>query len=402
MPSGANKVAIVGGGPAGALLAAQLANAGREVLLFDEKLAWEKPCGGGVTDKALRRWPFLLDAQVERNWISDCELTAPSGRRVSFPLDRPIVIFSRFALNSLLLERAGAAGASVIQERIIEITGSSGEWKLRSPRETYCADFVVLATGARNPFRRQFSVEPGPENFIVAAGYYIPGTHHTVHIKFLPGLEGYIWVFPRAGHFSVGICGRMNHGNTALLRRTLESCLPELGLNLESASFYAHIIPSYTPEAWQRARFCGEGWAVIGDAAGLVDAITGEGIFYALQSAELLSQALLNDGPGAYENSIRCEILPELERASRIADRFYSGRWLGGPVIERMLQLTARSSRFRNLMRDLFAGSQGYTDLKQRVRRGLPKIATELLMSAVIPPLRAGVNAKQRNAVASR
>src|SRR5690348_4904502 len=99
----AGRVAVVGGGPAGALAAAQLAHAGCEVLLFDEKLAWEKPCGGGLTDKAINRWPFLREAQVERNWISQCELIAPSGSKVSFELDRQIAIFSRLVLNGLLL-----------------------------------------------------------------------------------------------------------------------------------------------------------------------------------------------------------------------------------------------------------------------------------------------------------
>src|SRR5271165_3734188 len=100
------RVAVLGGGPAGAFAAAELARAGREVLLFDEKLAWEKPCGGGLTDKALARWSFLRDVEVERKWISDCELIAPSGRKASFQLDRPIAIFSRRALNGLLLDRA--------------------------------------------------------------------------------------------------------------------------------------------------------------------------------------------------------------------------------------------------------------------------------------------------------
>src|SRR5215469_15213726 len=106
----AKPIAIIGGGPAGAFAAAELASAGRDVLLFDEKLAWEKPCGGGLTPKAIARWPFLGDALVERNWITHCELIAPSGRRTCFPLDQPIAIFSRLTLNGLLLERAAAAG----------------------------------------------------------------------------------------------------------------------------------------------------------------------------------------------------------------------------------------------------------------------------------------------------
>src|SRR5215467_1384385 len=105
------RVAIVGGGPAGAFAAAQLARAGLGISLFDEKLAWEKPCGGGLTDKALARWPFLRNAQADRNWISHCELISPSGRKVSFQLERQIAIFSRKVLNGLLLNRAAEAGA---------------------------------------------------------------------------------------------------------------------------------------------------------------------------------------------------------------------------------------------------------------------------------------------------
>ena len=68
----------------------------------------------------------------------------------------------------------------------------------------------MLAAGARNSLHERFCGRLGPENFMVAAGYYIPGSHHTVQIKFLEGLHGYIWIFPRTDHFSAGICGRMN------------------------------------------------------------------------------------------------------------------------------------------------------------------------------------------------
>jgi flavin-dependent dehydrogenase len=379
----AQKIAIVGGGPAGSFLAAELAGAGCEVLLFDEKLAWEKPCGGGLTDKALARWPFLREAPVERNWIDACQLIAPSGREVSFELDRQIAIFSRLALNRLLLDRGRCAGAQIIRERIVEIDGGPGSWNLKSGQASYRANFVVLAAGARNSFRRQFSSALGPENFMVAAGYYIPGTHHKVHIKFLKGLHGYIWVFPRANHFSVGICGPIQGGRTVELRRQLDASLPDFGLTLDGARFYAHVIPSLTVSVLRSSRFSGEGWAMVGDAAGFVDGITGEGIFYALRSAELLFQALMIGAPQIYADLLDEELLPELEIAAGIADRFYAGEWMGGPVIERMVQLTARSPRFRHLMRDLFSGSQNYARLKQRIYLSLPKIAAEALVNTL-------------------
>ncbi len=385
------RIAVIGGGPAGALVAAELARSGREVLLFDEKLAWEKPCGGGLTDKALARWPFLRAAQVDPKWIRDCELIAPSGRKAAFQLDQPIAIFSRLALNGLVLDRAREAGARVFRERITKIDGNAGGWHLRSSSGTHHPEYLVLAAGGRDPFRGQFSQPPGPENFMTAVGFYIPGTSQVAQVKFLKGLHGYIWIFPRSDHFSAGICGRMKGKTTAELRRLLEESLPEFGLSLEGARFYAHILPSFTVKTLQSAAFSGDGWAMIGDAAGFVDGITGEGLYYALRSAELLSQALLADAPQHYPLYVKQDFLPELERAARIADRFYSGDWLGGTVLERMVQLTARSSRFRELMRDLFAGTQEYSDLRRRVRRSLPRVAAEALLSTVWrPPVKHG------------
>jgi flavin-dependent dehydrogenase len=377
------RIAIIGGGPAGALAAAQLAGGGRQVLLFDEKLAWEKPCGGGLTDKALAHWPFLRDSPVERNWVSDCELIAPSGRRVQFALDRQIAIFSRMALNGLLLDRARDAGATLRHERVLQIDGSGSGWTIRTIDGSYSADFVVLAAGARNSLRTRFTAALGPENFMVAAGYYIPGNRQTAQIKFLKDLHGYIWIFPRADHFSAGICGRMQGKSTAELRRILEGSLPEFGLSLNGARFYAHIIPSLTPDTLRNSSFAGDGWAMIGDAAGFVDAITGEGLYYALRSAELLSDAVQAGAPEKYSALVKADFLPELEHAARIANRFYSGEWMGGHVLERMIQLTQRSASFREIMRDLFSGAQEYSDLRQRVYKKLPRIGMEAVVSTL-------------------
>ncbi len=379
----ADRIAIVGGGPAGAYAASSLASAGRDVLLFDEKLAWEKPCGGGLTDKAISRWPFLRELPAERNWITNCELIAPSGAKVRFDLNKQIAIFSRLTLNGLLLDRALNSGAEVVRERVVAIERQRGEWQIQSSSSRYSADYLILASGARNPFRSIFAPNLGPKNFIVAVGYYIPGTSSTVQVKFIDGLHGYIWIFPRADHFSAGICGHMEGRSTAELRQVLEEHLPEFGLSHESGKFYAHILPSLTPESLRNMQLCGEGWAMIGDAAGLVDAITGEGLYYALRSAELVSEAIVCGAPESYAIAAQQEIIAELERAARIADRFYAGEWLGGSVLERMVQLTGSSTRFRQLMRDLFSGAQEYSTLKKRVYRSLPKIAAEALVSTL-------------------
>lgn len=379
-------IAIVGGGPAGALAAAQLGGAGCEVVLFDEKLAWEKPCGGGITHKALVEWPFLSEAQVQRNWVNQCELISPSGDRVRFQLDRPIAIFSRRVLNGLLLDRARTAGTEVVRDRVVRVSGGPGSWVLETNTGRRRAGFVVIAAGARNAFRAQFSLPFSPGDLMVTAGYYIPGSSSLMQIQFLPKLHGYVWLFPRSDHFSTGICAKMGGPSTGELRRMLEAWLDQAGLEFQGTQFYSHVLPSPSLRCLRRAPVSGAGWAMIGDAAGFVDPITGEGLYYALRSAELLARAVLAGRPESYPALLRRDFLPELEMAARVADRFYAGRWMGDSVIERMVQFTAQSGSFRALMCDLFAGTQGYQDLRRRLYRSLPAMLAESLASALRLP----------------
>jgi flavin-dependent dehydrogenase len=389
------RYAIVGGGPAGALAAANLARAGREVIVFEERLAWEKPCGGGITHKGLLEWPFLGAAEIERNWVQECELIAPSGRRVLFRLQRPVAIFSRQVLNGLLLERARAAGATIFKQRVYRIEQRGESWYLESASRAIPADYLILACGARTPFRKQLAQPFAAEDLMVTAGYYIPGRSHTMQIQFLDRLHGYIWIFPRADHVSAGICGRLKDRSTSELRRLLETWLPRLGFDFREAGFYSHILPSLRPSTLRHVAVNGKSWALIGDAAGFVDAITGEGLYYALRSAELLSQALLEDSPEAYAAHLRQDFLPELEAAAGVANRFYGGRWLGRTVIERMIQFTENSGSFRELMRDMFAGSQNYRDLRYRLYRSLPAMLAESLASALrLPSSHAGIDCR--------
>src|ERR1700724_2653003 len=100
------RVAILGGGRAGAFAAEQLPSAGLEVLLFDEKLAWEKPCGGGLTYKAYSQYPFLINNATPKRFVTETVLAAPKAGEVSLKLDDPLLIYSRLDLNRMLLERA--------------------------------------------------------------------------------------------------------------------------------------------------------------------------------------------------------------------------------------------------------------------------------------------------------
>ena len=374
-------IAIVGGGPAGAFAGELLASGGRKVLLFDEKLAWEKPCGGGLTHKALIQYPFLGEAPTQSKFIVNCELVSPAGRRARFELRHPLAIFSRFTLNGLLLDRALRTGVDLRKERVIRISGAAGDWHLTTPNAEYRASHLMLAAGARNSFRGQVLTPISPDDLMVTAGYFIPGHSSLVQIQFLKEITGYIWVFPRPDHLSAGIAAKMGETSTADLRRRLEQWLSENDFSLEGARFYSHILPAFRAQTLDEMDVCGEGWTMIGDSAGLVDPITGEGLYYALRSAELCAEALLTEQPSQYRERLQEEILPELKLAARVSQRFYTGQIFGESVLERMISLTQQSKSIRDLMSDLFAGIQGYRDLRSRLLRVVPSLMTEELAS---------------------
>src|SRR4026207_336388 len=111
------EVLIAGAGPAGSFAAARLARAGIRVGLFGGRPEGEpKACGGGVTSKALKAWPHLLDA-VGRT-VDELDLYSPSSKRLHLVLDEPFAIYSRLAFDCYLRDRAHDAGAHLISEKI--------------------------------------------------------------------------------------------------------------------------------------------------------------------------------------------------------------------------------------------------------------------------------------------
>jgi flavin-dependent dehydrogenase len=242
-----------------------------------------------------------------------------------------------------------------------------------------------MAAGARNPLRN-LGTELAPGDSMTALGYFVPADREHIDIQFLEGLTGYIWIFPRCGHLSVGICGKQP---AAMLRAQLERYMDEQGISKAGATYYGHVLPSLETRSWQNNRVAGDGWMATGDAAGLVDPITGEGLYYALRSAELAADAIVGSAgesaPASYEQALRDDISADLELASRLADHFFHGSFLRGPVIGRMVQFTRLSPTFRSIMQDLFAGTQSYLGLRERVFGNLSRSLGEMAWNKLLP-----------------
>jgi flavin-dependent dehydrogenase len=358
----------------------RLARSGYNVTIYDEHLAWEKPCGGGLTHKAIKAYPFLLDGPHPKKMIRSIELISSKGNRALLELDRPIVIYSRTVLNGLLLERAEAAGCRVVRSRVSQLDTSGERARLLAGESPVDADFIVVAAGARNSLLPE--TRPLARNDLeMTLGYFVPAQAEGICVKFLHHFEGYLWSFPRCDHLSVGICGSMARHTSHELRRHLHAFMESEKIPRAGGRFYSHVLPSPQKQTLSSRRVVGRNWALVGDAAAWVDPITGEGLYYALRSGEVLAESLIACKPAEYPARIRNAFSADLEFATRIARRFYRGRFLGGAVATRMIQFIDRSPTFRALMADVFAGSQDYCTLKRRLWAQCGTTLTEVVGS---------------------
>jgi len=379
-------IAIIGGGPAGATTAENLANgwglcrqgSGHRVLVFEEKIGWEKPCGGGLSHKALQRYPFLAEATGGGNLLRDAEFIAPSGAAMRFHLRAPLAVYSRAALNQLLLHRAEVAGAEIVADRIVRLRRKDAGWEIAGRGNTYRADFVVLAAGARTRLRQTLADDFLPGDFMLTYGYYVPGPCDLLRIQFYEEFEGYAWAFPRLDHVSVGICAKAGEETMAALRERLSAFMQRCGYVADPQRIFSHVLPSLSVESWGSLRLAGQGWALVGDAAGLVDPVTGEGIYYAMRSGDLLAESLLEDFPEGYPERVRNEFGRALALGARLARMFYHGEFLGGGITTRMIEFGSQSYKFLEVVQDLIEGSQSYLGLVVRLYTGLARTLLEM------------------------
>jgi flavin-dependent dehydrogenase len=365
-------VAVVGGGPAGASLACLLARDGARVTVFDASHPREKPCGGGVTAKALALLPPApADDPLPGRRVSACRFESGEGDRVDVALPRPVVVASRRELDAWLLRRAVAAGARHVAERVTAVERGA----VTTAAARHACDLVVGADGAGSLVRRTFLSPTPPARLAMAAGWFAQGGAPML-VRFTPGLAGYLWLFPRPGHVGVGICAPLGAVPTRELIGRLESevarAFPALS-ELEGGR-YAHTIPSPSADAGSIAEIAGEGWALVGDAAALADPITGEGIYYALRSAELLAASVRADGsPRRYPERALADFGADLLKAAALRDRFFAPGFA-----RRMVRYAARSRSIRGVLGDLVLGDQGYVGLKRRLVRTVPAFAAEV------------------------
>ena len=370
------RAAVVGGGPAGSRVAELLCRQGARVFLYEARPGWEKPCGGGVPERGVDFCPFLADPSLPQVRARRARIFSPRNREALVALSEPLRIYCRTRLNGHLLRRAQEQGAEVIPRRVTSLNRDGKSWMVtdadgRSQR----ADFLVGADGASGIVRGRVAKQMPRLSQSLGLGYYVAGfTSDEIVLKFFDSLDGYLWIFPRPDHLAVGICGPTGAGKSETMLRDLKRFLVDLygaGV-LGRLSSYGARIPSLPPSGAAADRCVGEGWALLGDAAGLVDPLTREGIHYALASASFLAEALGEGEPNGYPRRWEAAFGGELEWASAHKELFFSPRF-----IEAFTHL-ASSSPVAAVVSDLVAGRQKYRNLRKRLAARAPAVGLSL------------------------
>jgi geranylgeranyl reductase family protein len=300
-------VLVVGAGPAGSAVAIRLARAGARVVLAERaRFPRDKPCGGGLTGRALREAPCAVDPVVEQD-VDVFELGLRHGRRFERRWPVPLIrMTQRRRLDEYLAGRAAAAGADLrdgarVEDVLVDGHGATARVGGRPLR----ADVLVGADGANGRVARSVGLGAGIVRGValegnVTWGAIDAGRYHrraVVEAGTVPG--GYGWVFPKRDHANLGVGGWASEGPR--LRCHLAALARAHGVASDAITdVRGHRLPMRRPGAPAAAGRV----LLVGDAAGLVDPLSGDGMYEAFVSARLAAEAVLAGRLDRYEPAL--------------------------------------------------------------------------------------------------
>lgn len=341
-------VLVIGAGPAGACAAYEAAAHGLRTLLLEKKpLPRYKTCGGGVPLSIANDLPNLAPEAFVEATVTHLRHTWNFADAHIAPLNpdpaEPSVslwMVQRSVFDNALTERAARAGAEVRDGVGVQSIVPEGDSRVRvttADGETYFASHVVGADGANGIAARMASLRPH-RLLAIALEAEIPHEWGTGHETLTPEIahleyavkEGYAWVFPKAGHLSVGagMFGRRAADGRGAARkddlaRWVTGYLSALGVpkSKDEIEFHGHPLPiwngSEPVEAWNGRVL------LVGDAAGMVNPLFGDGISYACRSGALAGQTVAAGRAAEWTGVLAAEFARSHDAALAIAKFFY-------------------------------------------------------------------------------
>ena len=290
-------VIVVGAGPAGSTSAFFLAQAGLSVLLLDRAgFPRDKPCGGGVTGRAARLLPFSIEPVVE-DVVDRLEIGLSSARRFERQSEKPLIFMTRrVVLDAFLVEQACRAGAVFRDNtRVTEVELRADDVRVKTKNWTGRAQVLIGADGTNGITAQALGCAATRVHLVALEADLSYDTvdrdryrgRAVLELGRVPG--GYGWIFPKGDHVNAGVGGWETEGPR--LRSHLRDLVEGHGLDggrLENVRGYR------LPLRGAGDLLTNGRGLVVGDAAGLVDPLTGDGMFEAFLSARLASAAVLD------------------------------------------------------------------------------------------------------------
>jgi geranylgeranyl reductase family protein len=396
--AGAADVLIVGGGPAGATAARTLALEGRRVRLLDRtRFPRNKPCGGAISMRALRRFPYLPDAlgRIPTRRLCRLYLEAPSGHGITLTSHEPAALMvRRIEFDALLLDLAREAGVDVVEGVEVSRTRELPDrvWVGARDGREFEAPLLIAADGVNSVIGRRLGINPGWPAARVAIDMMEETPDETLRsidadtlwVAYgYGGSEGYAYVFPKAHHVNVGIGyvlewfrAHVDEAPYDLQRRFIADL--QHRRVLEGFSSRSHFTPYLIPIGGPLPRTATSRVLLAGDAAGFVNGITAEGIYYAMVSGHLAARSAATGSTQGYERSWRAEIGAELRDAVLVQRHL-----LTTPErINALVNAARRAPGVADLLVRYAMGEVSYLAARRRVLLRAPLLAIRLFVAA--------------------
>ena len=361
--------AVIGGGPAGASAARRLAAAGASVLLFERRpMPRPKPCGGAISARGLAALGFPLpDSLIDGQAFG---IRAHVGEQsVEARLDVPIaVLVTRARFDQFLVTKAEEAGARVVWQLVRSVDVRPDGVVLTTPAGELAAACAVVCEGATARLARAVAPPPAWHRlFCVTAD--VPACARdgrddadgVLDVYHGGGGWGYGWVFHHGSYRSVGIAGSLSKMGGP--RETFRQFVTQRGLALDGVRVRGHFIPC----GGVRRRRVADRLLLAGDAAGLADPFTGEGVAQAIRSGQLAADVALEAAArrdfsaaslAAYDRLCYEAFDRDLRRARRLTramsrwpSPMLSGVASGADVLQQYLRIQTGEGTYRAFLR---------------------------------------------------